>query len=95
LTRVLWGPLAPQLLANVGANVSPFPGAPLLLRFTYQEFFDTGQELRNRVVGPGLRWNIRPRWSLDVIYSVIQTTSPTVETESRIFFANLLAVIGQ
>jgi hypothetical protein len=94
VSRFLWGPQAPDLFANVGATVSPFQGAPLLLRFNYQESFDTGQELRSRVIGPGLRWTIRPRWFVDVNYTILESTSPTVETESRIFFANLLAVIG-
>jgi hypothetical protein len=95
VTRFLRGPQAPDTLANVGVSVSPLPGAPLLVRFTYQESFDTSQQLRSRVLGPGLRWNIRPGWFLDVNYTRFDNASPTVETESRVFSANLFAVLGQ
>lgn len=95
VSRFLYGRQAPDTLANVGVTVSPLPGAPLLLRFNYQESLDTSQELRTRIIAPGLRWTIRPRWFLDVNYTRLDSTSPTVETRSRVFFVSLFAVIGQ
>ncbi len=93
--RFLYGPEAPDLLSTLGVTFSPLPGAPLLLRFNYQETLDTGQELKTRIIAPGLRWNIRPRWYVDVTYSRLDSSSPTVETRSRVFFASLFAIIGR
>lgn len=95
VSRFLYGRLAPDTLANIGVTVSPLPGGPLLLRFNYQESLDTGQELRTRLFGPALRWTIRPRWYVDVTYTHFDTTTPTVETKSRVFFASLFAAIGR
>jgi hypothetical protein len=93
LIRQVWGEV-PSTLANLGVNVAPLPGGALLLRFNYLESLDTSQDLRSRVIGPGLRWTIRPRWFLDVTYTWLDSSAPTLETHSRVFFANLLAVIG-
>ena len=93
--RYLYGPQAPHMLSNVGGTFAPLPGAPLLLRCSYQQTWDTGQQLRTRLLVPGLRWNIRPRWYVDATYTRYHSTSPTVETTSRIFFVTLFAVIGK
>ncbi len=94
LSRFIWGPLAPNTLANFSVGLSLLPDSPLLLRFLYQESFDSAQELKTRVAGPALRWTIRPRWFLESSYSYFESTSPTLEARSRVFFAHLLGVIG-
>lgn len=93
-TRYLWGRLAPESVSSFGASLSPFSGGALLLRFTFQETIDTAQELRTRGFGPALRWNIRPRWFFDARYTRTDTHTPALDTQSDVFFANLLGVIG-
>ncbi len=93
-SRYIWGLAAPNTLASLGVTLSLLPDSPLLLRFIYQESLDTGQELRTRTAGPALRWTIRPRWFLDTTYTYFESSSPTLESRSRVFFAHLLGVIG-
>jgi hypothetical protein len=93
VARVVTGD-KPYTLANFGANVAPFPGGSLLLRFSYQESLDTGADVRTRLWGPALRWNIRTGTYLDVSYTDSSSRTPAVDSRMRTIFASLLATLG-
>jgi hypothetical protein len=92
VARVVTGD-KPYTLANFGVNVAPFPGGTLLVRFNYQESIDTGSDLRTRLWGPSLRWNIRTGTYLDVSYTDSLSRTPAVDTSMRTVFASLLATL--
>lgn len=79
----------PQTLTNFGAGFSPFAGGQLLLRFSYNENLDSSAQLRNRVFGPGLRWNIRSGTYLDVSYTWNDSIQPALLTQARTLLATL------
>ncbi len=78
-----------QTLTNFGAGFSPFAGGQLLLRFSYNENLDSSSQLRNRVFGPGLRWNIRTGTYLDVSYTWNDSIQPALLTQARTLLASL------
>jgi hypothetical protein len=80
----------PQTLASFSAAFSPFQGGTLQLHYGYTETLDVAADTRTRTQGPGLRWNIRPSWFLDVGYSLVDITSPAQRIETQGLFANLL-----
>jgi hypothetical protein len=86
--------LGPADVLLVNGTFSPFPNNDLQLRFGYNDSLDTGLDFRNRLWGPGLRWNIRRGTWLDVTYSVYDNYTPTLTSHSRVFFANLFITIG-
>jgi hypothetical protein len=52
---------------NYGFNWSPFPDGALQFRFFYNENLTTGGE-KERIINPGVRWNITKRSYLDISY---------------------------
>jgi len=83
----------PQTLLNFGAGFSPFTGGQLLLRFGYDENLDTQAQMRNRVFGPSLRWNIRTGTYLNVAYTWNDSVQPALLTQSRSLFATLFVTL--
>jgi hypothetical protein len=79
----------PYTLANVNASVSPFPGGDLYMAFAYNETLDTRADQRIRGWGPTLRWKIRGASYLDAAYTVLDSTSPSQDTHSRVFNTRL------
>jgi hypothetical protein len=86
--------LGPADVLLVNASFSPFPNNDLQLRFGYSDNLDTGLDLRSRLWGPGLRWNIRRGSWLDVNYSIHDNYTATLTSHARVFFANLFITIG-
>jgi hypothetical protein len=82
-----------QVLLNFSASASPFQGGALQLHYGYTDTLDQQADTRTRTQGPGLRWNIRPGWFLDVTYSLLDTTSPAQRIETQGLFANLLITL--
>ena len=89
ILRSSGGGMGPQTLLNFGGGFSPFTGGQLLIRFGYDESVDTLSRIRNRFLGPSLRWNIRTGTYLDVAYTWNDTFQPALLTQSRTLFANL------
>lgn len=84
---------SPQTLANFSLSLTPFPGGDLSIRYGYQETYDSSAELRTRVHGPALRWNIRPGWFFDSGYTFQESSAPAEWTRSRAFNANLTVTL--
>ncbi len=76
-------------LANLAANVAPFPGGDLYLGFAYNETLDTRSDLRVRGWGPTMRWKIRGATFLNAGYTVLDSTSPAQDIHSRVFNVQL------
>lgn len=76
-------------LANLAANVAPFPGGDLYLGFAYNETLDTRSDLRVRGWGPTMRWKIRGATFLNAGYNVLDSTSPAQDVHSRVFTVQL------
>ena len=60
---------------NYGFNWSPFPDGALQFRFFYNENLTTGN-VKERIINPGVRWNITKRSYLDLSYQKNVNTSP-------------------
>jgi hypothetical protein len=90
VTRMVSTQSGATTLLNVAASFSPFPGGDLLARFGYSESLDTLSDTHLRNWGPGVRWNIRRGWYLDVSYSVSNSRTQATETDSRTLFADLV-----
>jgi hypothetical protein len=80
---------APSTLASFSGGFSPFPGGDLSLQFAYNESYDQSTGTRARQYGPTARWNIRPGTFLDVAYSVQDSQSPALDSNTRAITANL------
>ena len=52
---------------NYGFNWSPFPDGALQFRFNYNENLTT-DGTKERIINPGVRWNISKRSYLDLSY---------------------------
>jgi len=74
---------------NYGFNWSPFPEGNLQFRFYYNENIRSADDGKERVLSPGLRWNISRRSFLDVSYQVINSRFPSQKIDSNFFSANL------
>ena len=74
---------------NYGLNWSPFPDGNLQFRFFYNENLTSGEGGKERIIGPGLRWNITRRSFLDLSYQKIESQSGSQKTDSNLFSANL------
>ncbi len=76
-------------LANLAANVAPFPGGDLYLGFAYNETRDTRSDLRVRGWGPTMRWKVRGATFLNAGYTVLDSTSPAQDVHSRVLTVQL------
>jgi hypothetical protein len=73
---------------NYGLNWSPFPDGALQFRFFYNENLATGG-IKERIINPGVRWNITKRSYLDLSYQRNTNTSGSQKTEENFFNAQL------
>jgi hypothetical protein len=73
---------------NYGFNWSPFPDGALQFRFFYNENLTTGG-LKERIINPGVRWNITKRSYLDLSYQKNMNTSQTLKTDEDFFNVQL------
>jgi len=77
-----------QVTQNYGMNWSPFPDGALQFRFFYNENLATGG-IKERIINPGVRWNITKRSYLDLSYQRITNTSASQKIEDNFFNAQL------
>ncbi len=68
---------------NYGFNWSPFPDGALQFRFFYNENLTTGG-VKERIINPGVRWNITRRSYLDLSYQRSINTSPGQKVDENI-----------
>lgn len=68
---------------NYGFNWSPFPDGALQFRFFYNENLSTGG-IKERIINPGVRWNITKRSYLDLSYQRNLNTSPGQKVDESI-----------
>jgi hypothetical protein len=68
---------------NYGFNWSPFPDGALQFRFFYNENLATGN-VKERIINPGVRWNITKRSYLDLSYQKNINTSPSQKVDENI-----------
>jgi len=73
---------------NYGFNWSPFPDGALQFRFFYNENLATGG-VKERIINPGVRWNITKRSYLDLSYQRNTNASPSQKIEENFFNAQL------
>ena len=73
---------------NYGLNWSPFPDGALQFRFFYNENISTGG-VKERIINPGVRWNITKRSYLDLSYQRNTNTSASQKIEENFFNAQL------
>jgi hypothetical protein len=59
------------------------------MRFSYNEALDTGSDLRTRIWGPSLRWNVRTGLHADVGYTESDNRTPALDVRTKTFFASL------
>jgi hypothetical protein len=72
-----------------GGSLSLLRGGELVVGFVYNETLDTSARSRLRTWGPNLRWSIRPGAFLDLSYSQLDNSDPTVTVRTRGVFARL------
>jgi hypothetical protein len=77
-----------QVTQNYGFNWSPFPDGALQFRFYYNENLSTGG-VKERIINPGVRWNITKRSYLDLSYQHNTNTSASQKIEENFFNAQL------
>jgi hypothetical protein len=65
---------------NYGFNWSPFPDGALQFRFFYNENLTTGG-IKERMINPGVRWNITRNSYLDLSYQKNMNKSNTLKTD--------------
>jgi hypothetical protein len=73
---------------NYGFNWSPFPDGTLQFRFFFNDNLTTGG-IKERIINPGVRWNITKRSYLDVSYQKNTKTSQTLKTDENFFNVQL------
>jgi hypothetical protein len=73
---------------NYGFNWSPFPDGALQFRFNYNENLTT-DGTKERIINPGVRWNISKRSFLDLSYQRNTNTSASQKIEENFFNAQL------
>jgi hypothetical protein len=76
-------------LQNYSFDWSPFPGGALQLTFNYNENLRAEDNSVDRIIRPGLRWNITKRSFLDVSYLVNSSKAVTQTVNSKILSAEL------
>jgi len=77
-----------QVTQNYGFNWSPFPDGALQFRFFYNENLVTGG-VKERIINPGVRWNITKRSFLDISYQDNRRTSSSQKTDENFFNVQL------
>ena len=77
-----------QTVQNYGVNWAPFPDGDLQFRFNYNENLTTGG-IKERIINPGVRWNITKRSYLDLSYQIIKSESEAQKIDSNFFSATL------
>lgn len=77
-----------QVAQNYGFNWSPFPDGALQFRFFYNENLRTGG-IKERIINPGVRWNITKRSYLDLSYQRNINTSRAQDIEENFFNCQL------
>jgi hypothetical protein len=77
-----------QVTQNYGFNWSPFPDGTLQFRFFYNENLTTGG-VKQRIINPGVRWNITKRSYLDLSYQRNRDVSTSQKTDENFFNAQL------
>jgi hypothetical protein len=77
-----------QTVQNYGINWAPFPDGDLQFRFNYNENLTTGG-IKERIINPGVRWNITKRSYLDLSYQFIMNESTGLKEDSNFFNATL------
>ena len=73
---------------NYGFNWSPFPDGDLQFRFFYNENLATGG-VKERIINPGVRWNLTKRSYLDLSYQRNINTSASQKVDENIFSAQV------
>jgi hypothetical protein len=76
-----------RTLQNYGLNWSPFPDGALQFRFSYNENIRPEDNFKQRIITPGVRYNISNRSFFDLSYQYIKTDSASETIDSRIFNA--------
>ena len=73
---------------NYGFNWSPFPDGALQFRFFYNENLTT-VGIKERIINPGVRWNITNRSYLDLSYQRNNNRSASQKVDENFFNAQL------
>ncbi|HUL29435.1 MAG TPA: hypothetical protein VLZ03_03185, partial [Thermodesulfobacteriota bacterium] len=73
---------------NYGFNWSPFPDGALQFRFFYNEN-QTNTGVKQRIINPGVRWNLTKRSYLDLSYQRTINTFTTQKIDQNFFNAQL------
>ena len=76
--------LGTRVTQNYGFNWSPFPDGALQFRFFYNENLATGG-VKERIINPGIRWNLTKRSFLDLSYQRNVNTSNSQKVEENFF----------
>ena len=77
-----------DVLQNYSLNWTPFPDGALQFRFAYNETEDTLAGIFERIVSPGVRYNINAWSFLDLSFQRIREESPGEVTNSRSVILN-------
>jgi len=81
--------LSKETFQNYAVNWSPFPDGNLLLSLVYSETLRSVDEIKDKTVGPSLRWDINRHAVLVMSYSIIKSESTLETTDSQNFNTNL------
>jgi len=91
VSRVILG-ARPTTLASVAGTFSPLRGE-IQLSASYSRSLDTEAQSVTQFISPTLRWALRSGVSLDLAYTILDSSAPIGEQHSRVFTANLLIVL--
>lgn len=78
-----------ETVQNYGVNWSPFPDGALQFNFTYNEDYQSNNNLKERFLTPSIRWNITKRSHIDFTYQYTISKSDAQKTESHLFTTSL------
>lgn len=78
-----------RVLQNYSANWSPFRDGALQLFLTYNEMLRSADEQKERIIGPGLKWNISRYAVLDMSYYYTSVESALITTDTSNFRISL------
>ena len=78
-----------RTIDNYSASWTPFPYGTLRVGFSWYETWDTQYNTVTTTWGPTLRWNIRPRWLLDVGFRDLESDSDQQLIDRREGFVTL------
>lgn len=74
---------APQTFQNYSITWSPFPEGALQFSVLYNERFNSVEDQRDRIIAPGLRWNVARGIFLDVTYNIVDSDSVSVSRNTK------------